>query len=164
MPNILVVDDDEDFRNWLSTVLTGQDYTVSVMPGAEGVVRQLLRGGVDLLLLDYQMPGQDGLSLLREMDKARITTPTIVLTSDSSQVVAVECFRNGAVDFIAKPIDSDYLSIVVKRALNSHAGTLKNMSYKALGYMQHKRECVHFIDPQTCDCGLKEVITAIQEF
>jgi DNA-binding NtrC family response regulator len=164
MPDVLVIDDDEDFRLWVTTVLTDQGYNVSTLPGPEGAISQLLRGGIDLVLLDYQMPGQDGLSVLRDMDKARISTPTIVLTSDSSQAVAVECFRNGAVDFIAKPVDPDYLSIVVERALNSFAGTLKNMSYKALGYVQHKKECAHFNDPRTCDCGLKEVIIGIQDF
>jgi len=164
MPDVLVIDDDKDFRLWVTTVLMDQGYNVSTLPGPEGAVSQLLRGGIDLVLLDYQMPGQDGLSVLRDMGKARISTPTIVLTSDSSQAVAVECFRNGAVDFIAKPIDPDYLSIVVERALNSHAGTLKNMSYKALGYVQHKKGCIHFDDPQICDCGLKEVIIGIQDF
>ena len=91
-------------------------------------------------------------------------TTCIILTSDSSQAVAVECFRNGAVDFVAKPIDPEYLAIVVRRALDVYSGTLKNMAYRALGYVQHKKDCTHFENAQTCSCGLRNVIENIQDF
>ncbi|MBL4614153.1 MAG: response regulator [Magnetovibrio sp.] len=164
MPKILIVDDDEDIRQWLEAVLEGSGYVVTSMDHPEGVVRLLLTGDIDLALIDYHLPGKDGLSLLRDIRDKNMSLPVVVLTSEARQRVAVECFRNGAADFIAKPIDPDYLSIVVERALNNHAGTLKNMAYRALGYVHHKDTCSHFTDSQTCNCGLREVIENIQDF
>lgn len=164
MPRLLIVDDDDDVRRWLSAVLKGQGYEVSELDHPETVVRMLLTGDIDLALIDYHMPAQDGLSLLRDIRDMNMSLPVVILTSEPSQAVAVECFRNGAADFIAKPIDPDYLTIVVSRALGAFAGTLKNMAYRALGYVQHKSECTHFEDPQTCSCGLKELIDNIQDF
>lgn len=164
MPRVLIVDDDEDIRQWLATVLESKGYHVSEADQPDGVVQLLKIGDIDLALLDYHMPGKDGLALLRDIREAKMSLPVIVLTSDASQAVAVECFRNGAADFIAKPIDPDYLVIVVERALQSYAGTLKNITYRLLGYVQHRDGCVHDEDPQDCDCGLADVIAKIRDF
>jgi len=164
MPHILVVDDDDDIRIWLETVLETKGYEVTGVASPKTVVRQLLGGDVDLVMIDYHMPEQDGLSLLRELHSMHITTPSIMLTFDASQGVAVECFRNGAVDFISKPIDPDYLGIIVERALSGYASSLKNMAYRTLGYVQHKEGCSYFENLQTCTCGLRSVIETIQDF
>jgi len=164
MPRLLIVDDDNDMREWLATVLKAKGYGVSEASRSDDVVRQLLTGDIDLALIDYHLPDRNGLSLLRDIRDKNMTMPVVMLTADSAQGVAVECFRNGAADFIAKPIDADYLSIVVARTLDNHAGTLKNMAYRALGYVQHKKTCAHFDDPLACTCGLKDLIENIQDF
>ena len=164
MPKILVVDDDRDFRVWLGEVLGGAGHQCVLLPSAEGALAELKLGEIDLALIDYTMPEKDGLALLRDIVGARITTPCIMLTANDAQNVAVQCFRSGAVDFIAKPIDPDYLAIVVERALSSHSGHLRNMAYKALGYMKHKEDCGYNGELGTCTCGLQDVIKGIQEF
>lgn len=164
MPRILIVDDDQDIRQWLTTVLEAKGYSIREMDHPDEVIRLLLTGDIDLALIDYHLPGKDGLSLLRDIRDTNLSMPVVVLTSEARQTVAVECFRNGAADFIAKPIDPDYLAIVVERALNSHSGMLKNMAYRALGYVHHKEDCSHFSDHRTCTCGLKDVIENIKDF
>ena len=164
MPHILVVDDDTDFREWMDVVLVGMGHTCVSLPSASGVLTELKLGEVDLALVDYSMPGKDGLSLLRDIQAGRISTPIIMLTANSAQNVAVECFRVGAVDFIAKPIDPDYLSIVIQRALSTHSGQLRNMAYLALGYMKHRDTCIFNGGGGRCDCGLLDVIEGIQKF
>lgn len=164
MPRLLIVDDDDDLRQWVSIVLKNKGYDIRETGESENVVRQILTGDIDLALIDYNLPGYNGLSLLRDIREKHITTPVVILTSDASQGVAVECFRNGAADFIAKPIDPDYLAIIVARALETQANTLKNMAYRALGYVQHKSDCAHNEDSSACTCGLSDVIEDIQQF
>ncbi len=164
MPNILVVDDDEDLHVWLEQVLSKQNYTYAGVYSGENVVNDLKLGGVDLVLIDYALPRLDGLSLLRQLQDNNIKTPCIIMTANNAQNVAVQCFRNGAVDFIAKPLDPDYLNIIIERALASHAGHLRNMAYRALAYVKHKDDCSHRDNVERCSCGLREVIDGIQNF
>lgn len=164
MPRILLVDDNPDMRGWVSTVLQQADYAVDVLPGDEGVQRLMSLGLIDLALFDHHLPSKSGLTLLREIRAASITTPVVMLTADSSQQLAAECFRAGASDFIAKPIDPDYLKIVVERALSTKSSTLKNTAYKGMAYMRHKSECSFHSDSDSCDCGLMDIFKEIQDF
>lgn len=164
MPRILLVDDDPDMRAWVSGVLENSGYSVDVLPGEEGVHRLLTLGVIDLALIDHHMPYKSGLSVLREIRAAKISTPVVMLTADNSQQLAVECFRAGAADFIAKPIDPDYLNIVIERTLNAKSTNLKNTAYRSMGYMNHKPDCSFHSDIGTCDCGLKDIFEQIQDF
>lgn len=164
MPRILIVDDDEALRAWLVAILERADYQTDQMESADGVLRHLSLGGIDLAIIDYHMPGLSGLHLLRDLRAQGNTTPVVILTADASQQVAVECFRAGATDFVAKPVDPDYLKIIVRRALDTQSKTLRNTAYRAMGYMRHKDGCKFNSDGQSCDCGLKEIYEDIQDF
>lgn len=164
MPRILLVDDDPDMRAWVSGVLENSGYSVDVLPSDEGVHRLLTLGVIDLALIDHHMPDKSGLSVLREIRAANISTPVVMLTADNSQQLAVECFRAGAADFIAKPIDPDYLNIVIERTLNAKSTNLRNTAYRGMGYMNHKPDCCFHSDTGTCDCGLKDIFEQIQDF
>jgi len=164
MPRILIVDDDSDMQTWLAMVLQAANYTVDVLSDDQGVERLLALGMIDLALIDHHLPTISGLTLLRNIRLSKNTTPVVMLTADSSQQLAAECFRAGAADFIAKPMDPDYLKIVVQRTLNAKSNTLKNAAYRALGYMNHKHDCQFHTDKKLCDCGLKDVCKEIQDF
>lgn len=164
MPKVLIVDDDEDLREWIAQVLRTAGYATEQLPGAQGALRLLSLGLIDVALIDYHLPDKTGLQLLREIRAAKNTTPVVILTSDSSQQLAVECFRAGAVDFVAKPIDPDYLKIIIERTLANHARSLINTAYRALTFTRHKDHCAFHADPETCDCGLKEIYADIQDF
>ena len=164
MPRILIVDDDAALRAWLAAVLEGADYQTDQMEDPDGVLRHLSLGNVDLAIIDYHFPTTTGLQVLRELRAVHNTTPVVIVTADASQQVAVECFRAGASDFVAKPVDPDYLKIIVKRALDTQSKTLRNTAYRAMGYMRHKDGCMFYGDGQSCDCGLKEIYEDIQDF
>jgi len=164
MPKILIVDDDADMRNWIAKVLLDAEYGVETLSSATDAARLLGLGVIDMALIDHHMPGQSGLSLIRELRATGNSTPLVMLTADASQQLAVEGFRAGMTDFIAKPMDPDYLKIIVQRTLEHGAKTLKNAAFRALGYAHHKSNCSFHNDGKTCDCGLKELFQDIQDF
>ena len=71
----------------------------------------------DLVLLDLQMPKMGGMEVLRALRKEGVDVPTIVITAHGSIETAVEAMKEGAQDFITKPIDANYFDIVVRKAL-----------------------------------------------
>ena len=164
MPKILIVDDDADMRAWISDVLQDANYRVEVLPDGAGVLQLLSLGVIDLALIDHHLPGKSGITLVREIRAARNSTPVVMLTGDPSQQLAVEAFRVGAFDFITKPIDPDYLKIVVERTLSASAKTLKDTAFRALGYTRHKPSCSFHKDSSSCDCGLKELFEDVEGF
>lgn len=164
MPTVLVVDDEEFMRNWLVVALEQKGFKAHGTDRTGDVVTALKTEDIDLAIIDYHMPGKDGLTLLRDIRAAHVSTPVIILTGDANQAIAVECFRAGASDFISKPADPDYLAIVVERALQSHSRNLKNIAYRTLGYVQHREGCAHYDNPKECTCGLTDVISSIRSF
>ena len=116
MSRILIVDDDKATRDGLALAL-GHDYAVLTAADAEAALRVLTEHEVDLVLTDLRMPGRDGLSLLRDIIASHPGLPVILLSAYGSVESAVEAMRDGAVDFLTKPVNLDHLELVVRRAL-----------------------------------------------
>lgn len=116
MSKILIVDDDKATREGLALAL-GRDHAVLTAADAEAALRALTGNAVDLVLTDLRMPGRDGLSLLRDIIASHPGLPVILLSAYGSVESAVEAMRDGAVDFLTKPVNLDHLELVVRRAL-----------------------------------------------
>jgi len=118
-PVILVVDDDKNTRDGLQRALQ-RHYTVKTAESADAALAIL--GGeapVDVMLSDLRMPGTDGLGLLRRVNAQHPQTVCILLTAYGSVETAVEAMKQGAYDFLTKPINLDHLDMLVARALKS---------------------------------------------
>jgi two-component system NtrC family sensor kinase len=117
-PLILIADDNRDIREFLEqAVLTPAGYRVrSVGDGLSALTlaRELLP---DLVITDLQMPGLQGLDLVRRLRLDRPTLPVILMTSEGSEQVAIETLRAGAADYLAKPFEAEQLLAAVGRAL-----------------------------------------------
>jgi two-component system, NtrC family, response regulator HydG len=114
---ILLVDDDVAHRTMLKVNLSSEYQILEAEDGDE-VLPLLAKSAVDLILLDMKMArmgGLETLAVLRESLYAAI--PVVVLTAFSSVEVAVKAMREGAYDYVAKPIDLDELQLVIARAL-----------------------------------------------
>ena len=116
MSTVLIVDDDKATREGLALALRGE-YTALTAADAETALRALTTHEVDLVLTDLRMPGRDGLSLLRDIIASHPGLPVILLSAYGSVESAVEAMRDGAYDFLTKPINLDHLELVVRRAL-----------------------------------------------
>ena len=120
-PVILVVDDDKNTRDGLQRALQ-LHYAVKTAESAEAALAALAaEPPVDVMLSDLRMPGTDGLGLLRRVNAQYPQTICILLTAYGSVETAVEAMKQGAYDFLTKPINLDHLDLLVARALKSRA-------------------------------------------
>ena len=119
-PEIWIVDDDRGVRFVLAEVLRDAGLAVREFGEVETVRTALHDDRPALLLTDVRMPGEDGLSLLRELQE-RGVGPVIVMSAFTDVATAAAAYRAGAVDYLAKPFDLDHAVAVVQRALASAA-------------------------------------------
>ncbi|WP_460020110.1 response regulator [Magnetospira thiophila] len=153
---MLVVDDDAHVRELVKSVLSGYGIDTVLLESGVGLAQRVRAEEPDAILLDYQMPDLDGLSVLRELRAARILDPVIIMTANADQNTAVQFFRSGANDFLPKPFDLEYLAIIVQRTINHHSRNLLGSVAKLSQYATHKDSCEHAYG--TCTCGFEETV------
>lgn len=119
--SVLVVDDDPDIREVLKDRLESLGYAVSTVPSGEEALKFLEKQNPQMVLLDIEMPGMNGLEVLREIRKREIDVVVLMITAYGTVERAVEAMREGAYDFIPKPFDPAHLGLVVGKALEREA-------------------------------------------
>jgi len=113
---ILLVDDSKTELHYLSDVLTRRGYHVRTAENGEDAMRRLGEDTPDLILMDVVMPGQNGFQLTRSITRdARFSAvPVIMCTSKNQETDKVWGMRQGARDYIVKPVDADELVAKIK--------------------------------------------------
>ena len=117
--NILVADDELNIREGLGKALQMDGYEVFLAEDGNEALKIMLKTDIDLVLSDLRMPGLSGEELLKRISSAYPTVPLIILTGHGTVENAVNAMRDGAYDFMTKPVNLDRLSLLVKRALSS---------------------------------------------
>jgi two-component system NtrC family response regulator len=112
---ILVVDDEAAQRELLAGFLRKQGHEVLVAAGGAEAVAQLGASQVDLVLSDCRMPGMSGLDLLRALRGINPEVPLLLMTAYGSVETAVQAMKNGAADFLTKPLDLQELLLRIAR-------------------------------------------------
>ena len=147
-PHLLVVDDHRDIRDAMSEYLGCHGYRVSVANGGEQM-REVLRGSsIDLVVLDIMMPGEDGLTLCRDL-RSRDAIPIILLTAVSEDTERVLGLEMGADDYITKPFNPRELLARIKVVL-------KRTHSLPPQRREPDQDLVHF-DRWTLDLGRREL-------
>lgn len=114
---ILIVDDEAVVRESLTQWFMAEGYEVWAASGGIEALRLLQDHAADLALLDIQMPGMDGIDLQARLHEADPELTVIIMTGFASVDTAVRSLKQGAWDYLTKPIDPDQLSHVVAKAL-----------------------------------------------
>ena len=117
---ILIVDDEKDTREFMARALSGK-YDVLTAADAELAMKLLTDDkSIRLMLSDIRMPGEDGITLMRAAKAAKPDLAVVLLTAFGSIDQAVEAMKDGADDFLTKPVDLDQLEHRVENALAAH--------------------------------------------
>ncbi len=117
MEKILIVEDNKSMREMLENILTEQKYSVKSAADVSTALLLLKKEHFSVIISDLQLPDMDGLSFFKRVKNLKI--PFIILTAYGSVEKAVKAIREGAFDFISKPVEPDYLFIMIEKALES---------------------------------------------
>jgi len=125
---ILVVDDEPLVRNFLKEVLEAEDYEVLTTEDGLSALKEVERGGIDLVITDVRMPKMNGIDLLKEVKKRSPSTLVVVITAYGTIENAVEAMKNGACDYITKPLSPEQIKLAIQKA-SQHKNLLNENRY-----------------------------------
>jgi DNA-binding NtrC family response regulator len=116
MEPILLVEDKPELRAMLRKALERAGYTVDEAPDGNVAIEKVRTRRYLMVLSDLKLPGHSGIEVLREAKRAEPTLPVILVTAYGSVEEAVTAMKEGAFDFIQKPVDLDHLKLLLERA------------------------------------------------
>jgi len=145
---VLVIEDDEAQRLLLTGFLARQGFEARPASSAQEALAELKTGLFDLALLDFRLPDADGLQLLSEMRKIQPEIPVIFITAFGSIEVAVAAMKQGASDFLTKPIDLDLLLVSLDRILEKYSLVRENRELKERLAERYRPASIIYSSPQ----------------
>lgn len=148
-PHIVVVDDHRDIRQLVSRYLGRYGYRVSEADSAAGLKRLLHGAAPDLIVLDIMMPGEDGLSVCRDL-RATSEIPIILLTAVTEETDRIIGLEMGADDYVAKPFNPRELLARIKSVLRRVNSLPPNRSVPRAKLLR--------FDRWTLDVGRRELV------
>ena len=114
--NVLLVDDEARFVEILAERLQVRGVTADTATSGEAALKLIQEKDFDVVLLDLSMPGMDGIEVLRKMKKAKPALQVIILTGQGSIQATVEVMKEGAMNFMEKPVDINRLIETIREA------------------------------------------------
>lgn len=109
---VLYIDDDPGLARLVQNDLRRRGHSVEVVYDGPSGVRRLARGGIDAVALDHYMPGQDGLTTLREIQKLPAPPPVVYVTATQEGRVAVAALKAGAAEYVIKDVADEFFTLL----------------------------------------------------
>ncbi len=128
MNKLLVVEDNKSMQEMLKSILEEKGYCVKTADDVSDALILLKKENFHVIISDLQMPGINGIEFLKKIRCLNI--PFILLTAFGSIELAVTAIKEGAFDFISKPVDPDYLFILIEKAIESTRILRENIIFK----------------------------------
>ena len=167
--SILVADDEKKICNILSKILSEEGYEVRAVGSGEEAVELVDSYKPDLILMDQNMPGIDGIEAMSQIKEKYPESTIIIITAYGSIPLAVAAMKKGAYNYISKPFDNDELLLVIKRALERKKLTeeisrlkeqlQEKFSFKNIIGVSTK---MHTVFEQMCKVGTTDATVLIQ--
>jgi DNA-binding NtrC family response regulator len=126
---ILIADDEQAITSGLSAILGDEGYTIDIAGDGQKALERLSSDSYGVVLADLKMPKLDGIALLRELQQRQIPTECIIITGAGTVETAVDAMRQGAYDYIEKPLNAEKLNrlkALIPKALEKYQVQQKN--------------------------------------
>ncbi len=124
--SILVADDEKNIRLGLGQALEGEGYNTFLAENGLKALEIIEKENIDIVITDLRMPEMAGEELLKRISRDYKNIPVIILTGHGTIENAVQTMRDGAYDFMTKPLNLDHLFLIIKRALKNRELVLSN--------------------------------------
>jgi FixJ family two-component response regulator len=122
---VYVVDDDQSVRRATTRLLRTANLNVETFATADDFLENYQANGPCCLLLDLQLPGLNGIETQQHLADKNLTLPIVFMTGHGDIPTTVNAMKNGAVDFLTKPVDDQTLIETVQRAIEQHSRALE---------------------------------------
>jgi len=142
-PRVLVVDDERSMQEFLEILLRKEGYSVETASDVDSALVALEADDYDLVITDIQMPGRDGLELLRCARDLQEEIVVVMITAFATTETAIAAMKDGAYDYITKPFKVDEILLVVEKALEKKLLSSENRRLRdELRSERHRRSLV----------------------
>jgi DNA-binding NtrC family response regulator len=117
MPKILIIDDERSIRRTLKEILEFENYEVEAVEDGIAGVKEATANNYDVIFCDIKMPQMDGIEVLTKLKNDGLETPIVMISGHGNIETAVDSIKNGAYDFIEKPLDLNRILVTIKNAM-----------------------------------------------
>lgn len=140
MEKILIVEDNKAMQEMLESILVEKGYAVKSADDVSTGMLLLKKENFHVILSDLQLPDMDGITFFKKIKEMNI--PFIILTAFGSIELAVEAIKAGAFDFVSKPVDPDYLFLIIEKALESTRILRENIIFKEVYALEMEKPVI----------------------
>jgi len=156
---ILIADDDKNLRKVLANELSDSGHEVTEADNGNKTIQSLEKDEYDILLLDLNMPGMNGMEILKKIRELDISTEVVILTAYATVSTAVEAMKNGAYDYLTKPFQTEELITSIERAYEKKKLLSENLLLKSQLKRQSEKKSIITKNPH-----MLEILETVKKY